>query len=549
MTINKHDFKEISRLVAELLVIRASGHLFDSQREYPEWEIENSKLKRLIQDGLGGVILLGGNTLELQKRTEILRNWTGNNILICADVEEGIGQRFPGGSDLVPPIALGILYQNRPEEAILLAEEYGRCIGREARKIGLNWVLAPVADINTNKYNPVINIRSWGETNTVVSDLTCAFNSGLCSEGILSCAKHFPGHGDTSIDSHLELPILNYSLEELKKRELIPFIRLIESGVDSIMSGHVLLPKIDSNYPATLSSIFLNNLLRKDLKYNGLVVTDALIMKAISYKYGSGEAALMAFKAGADLIMMPGKPYEAISTISNEIYSGKIPISRLYHSLERRKVALQKINNYKKNFPAKETNCSLEIIDSQSINFSHSLISKTIEVRNPQAYIEINGTNIIQIDELFKSTYLAKGSPAILLPQNIGCETVLLHSLGVSPWTNKSSTPLYLDRIRKGSFLIQIFSRGNPFKGELITHKLWYNVLRQLLKRNLLSGLVVYGSHYLWNDLVKALPDNMPCAYTPGDMLEAQRQVLTTLFPNCISSKQHLKQKVDVFTS
>ena len=161
----------LRRRVAELLVLRASGHLNDQQRRYPQWELPNSELQRLLQEGVGGVILLGGSAVELQQRTQQLQGWSDQKLLFCADVEEGVGQRFEGASWLVPPLALGRLHQQDPELALNLSERYGRCTGEQARRCGLNWVLGPVCDVNNNPANPVINVRAWGEDPNTASCL------------------------------------------------------------------------------------------------------------------------------------------------------------------------------------------------------------------------------------------------------------------------------------------------------------------------------------------------------------------------------------------
>ena len=227
---NSRPANSLRRRVAELLVVRASGHLSDQQRRYPQWELPNSELQRLLRDGVGGVILLGGSAVELQQRTQQLQGWSEQRLLVCADVEEGVGQRFEGASWLVPPLALGRLHQREPELALDLSERYGRCTGEQARRCGLNWVLGPVCDVNNNPANPVINVRAWGEDPNTASALAVAFQRGLKQAGVLGCAKHFPGHGDTTSDSHLDLPVLPHSRERLEQIELPPFQAAITAG-------------------------------------------------------------------------------------------------------------------------------------------------------------------------------------------------------------------------------------------------------------------------------------------------------------------------------
>ena len=135
---------DLRSAVAKLLIVRASGHLFDSQRQYPQWELCNKDLKRFLADGVGGVILFGGSTIELEERSKQLKQWAKNSLFICADVEEGLGQRFNGGAWLIPPLAVGQIYRNSPDNAIKLAYQYGVSTASQARRCGLNWVLAPV---------------------------------------------------------------------------------------------------------------------------------------------------------------------------------------------------------------------------------------------------------------------------------------------------------------------------------------------------------------------------------------------------------------------
>ena len=291
---------ELRRQLASLVVVRGSGHGSDGQRRYPRWELSNEQLRELLAQGVGGVILLGGSAAELRLRTEQLQRWAGGPLLLCADVEEGVGQRFEGASWLVPPLSLGRLHRSEPERAEALAERYGQCTGRQARLLGLNWVLGPVCDVNNNPANPVINVRAWGENPETAGSLAAAFVRGCQAEGVLACAKHFPGHGDTSSDSHLELPLIPHSRERLDAVELPPFRAAIAAGVASVMTAHLQLPALDSQHPATLSPAVLTQLLRRDLGFSGLVVTDALVMEAISAHHGAAEAAVLAFAAGAD---------------------------------------------------------------------------------------------------------------------------------------------------------------------------------------------------------------------------------------------------------
>ncbi len=522
----------LRRKVAELLVVRASGHASDSEREHPLWELTNSQLERLLGEGVGGVILFGGSTSELRYRCQRLQGWAARPLLLCADAEEGLGQRFAGGTWLVPPLSLGKIFQKDSQAALKMAEHYGSCIGEQANRCGLNWILAPVCDVNSNPRNPVINLRAWGEDPITVSELVCAFHKGLSSKGVLSCAKHFPGHGDTEVDSHIDLPILGHNMSRLEELELVPFQSIIAAGVSSIMTGHLLINNIDPINPATLSTKIISNLLRGSLSFQGLVVTDALIMSAITKKFGPGEAAVMAFAAGADLIMMPESPDKAIDAIVDSLLKESIPLSRLEESLSRRRLALEGI---------KEVKCadSKEFFPPESLNFesisekqfSKELINKSLEFRNPgKIKSTVSGINLLWIDSIFSSPLINSSAPAIYLPELAGFRSLICHPSGVSPWQDDPNSPLALDNIGHGPVLLQLFIRGRPFSGTAYRKEPWISAVKQLQRRELLDGLIVYGCPYLWFELLEALDESISAAYSPGQMPEAQSHAISSLF-------------------
>ncbi|BEV35208.1 glycosyl hydrolase family 3 [Synechococcus sp. M16CYN] len=510
--------------VAELILVRASGYLNDRQRRYPLWELSNAELQRCLCQGVGGVILLGGGAVELQQRTLMLRRWSNRRLLICADVEEGVGQRFEGASWLVPPLALGRLYQNHPKQALLLAERYGHCIGSQAHRCGLNWVLGPVCDINNNPANPVINVRAWGEDSASVSALVTAFQRGLSTTGVLSCAKHFPGHGDTTSDSHLGLPVLPHTRDRLKEVELLPFREAIAAGVDSVMTAHLLLPELDSDHPASLSKAILTDLLRVDLDFDGLIVTDALVMEAVAMRYGAAEAAVLAFEAGADLILMPADTDAAITGLCDAFRSGRFSQARLQASLQRRHRALERVMKPLQTMPP--------ITSDAEQALEQELITTCLHI-TPNAGIDIaRGINLVRVDSVSPCSPFYGIAPALRLPELQGFQSLVIHGQGVSPWQSQDDSPLALNRLGEGPVLLQLFLRGNPFRGQQDSREPWSAAVRQLQRLNRLAGLVIYGSPYIWDELKTALKPGIPAAYSPGQMPEAQQQVLIALFNN-----------------
>ena len=517
--------QSLQRLIASLLVVRASGYLRDSQRRYPQWELDNAALHRLLKQGVGGVILLGGGAAELSQRCRQLQRWAQAPLLLCADVEEGVGQRFEGASWLPPPLSLGRLHARDPQGAVELARRYGHCTGREAHQVGLNWVLGPVCDVNNNPANPVINVRAWGETPDAVAALSCAFSEGLRAAGVLGCAKHFPGHGDTSVDSHLELPVLPHSRERLNAVELPPFAACIAAGIDAVMTAHLMLPALDAERPATLSKAVLTDLLRGELGFGGLVVTDALVMEAISRHYGAGEAAVLALEAGADLVLMPADADAAMAAIAAAVQSGRLSLEQLQTSAVRRETALQRLART----PAAPAVDGTQDADMALVQ---ELLEHTLERQGPQRATKASaaaGINLIRLDSTLQAPQAIPNLPALELPLAQGWRPLLLEPRSPSPWSGDPAAPLALERLGEGPVLLQLFVRGNPFRGSSAASEPWVQVVQQLQQQDRLAGLVVYGSPYLWEQLKPLLQAHIGAAYSPGQMPLAQSVALESL--------------------
>ena len=255
-------------------------------------------LTRLLTRGVGGVIFFSrnvGQPAEVAELTGAIKRRAGRPISISLDQEGGKVLRLRQGFSELPSMrALG------ETGSAALAREIGALIGRELRAVGFDMNYAPVLDVDTNPDNPVIGSRSFGRSPELVSELALALAHGLEAEGVAACGKHFPGHGDTSQDSHLALPRLSHSLERLARVELQPFARAIEAGIPSLMTAHVIFEPLDPVYPATMSRAVLHTLLREKMHYDGLVVTDDLEMRAIADHYPVEEVVVRGLNAGVD---------------------------------------------------------------------------------------------------------------------------------------------------------------------------------------------------------------------------------------------------------
>jgi beta-N-acetylhexosaminidase len=252
-------------------------------------------------------------------------------LLVGADYERGTAMRQDEGTSF--PTAMALAAAGDPKDAYTM----GKITALEARAVGVQWVYAPVTDVNNNPGNPIINTRSFGENPQRVSDFVTEFIRGVQENGALATAKHFPGHGDTATDSHIDLPIIKADRDRIEHLELVPFRAAISAGVGSIMTGHLNVPAFepDPAIPATLSPNILTDLLRKQLHFQGLVITDALDMGGINVRYAPGDAAVRAFLAGADALLMPPIPDAAYQALLAAAQSGRISKDRLDASVRR----------------------------------------------------------------------------------------------------------------------------------------------------------------------------------------------------------------------
>ncbi|HKW64118.1 MAG TPA: glycoside hydrolase family 3 N-terminal domain-containing protein [Candidatus Acidoferrum sp.] len=287
----------------------------------------------------GFIVITHGSPLGIVKSqaypTAVLANQLQSKsklpLLIGADFERGTAMRYDEGTSF--PTAMAVAAAGNPKDAYTM----GKITALEARATGVNWVYAPDSDVNNNPGNPIINTRSFGENPQRVAEFVSAFVKGVEDHGGLATAKHFPGHGDTAADSHIDLPVIHANRERLEHLELVPFRAAISSGASSIMTGHLSVPALepDSNTPATLSPRILQGLLRKELGYQGLIVTDAMDMGGITVRFAPGEAAVRAVAAGVDCLLMPPVADAAFEALQGAVKSGRISKERLDESVRR----------------------------------------------------------------------------------------------------------------------------------------------------------------------------------------------------------------------
>jgi beta-N-acetylhexosaminidase len=312
--------------IGQMIVCRYIGNFVSSDSDY---------LKDLVslirREKIGGLIIFGGEVYETAHLTNFLQEKARIPLLIAADFEWGAGARINGTTLFPPFMALGATGSES------LAYQMGKVTAVEGRAMGIHMTYAPVVDVNINPDNPIISIRSLGEDSEAVSRLAAAFIRGCQENGLIATAKHFPGHGDTNLDSHTLLPTITAGRERLDKVELYPFAQAIQAGVEAIMTAHLSVPALDPtpNLPATLSYPILTELLRKKMGFKGLIVTDALGMGGIVRSFSTREAAVLAVRAGADMLLLPPEPAEAIDVLVQAVSSDEIPEARIDASVAK----------------------------------------------------------------------------------------------------------------------------------------------------------------------------------------------------------------------
>lgn len=338
-------------------------------------------LKHQVEDNhVGGIILFRGPVYESVMLVNRMQQLARYPLLISADLEAGAGMRFDDTINF--PWNMAVAATGNPE----YARRQGRVTGREARALGVTQIYAPVVDINNNAANPVINVRSYGEDPADVARFAAAFTEGAQSAGVIATAKHFPGHGDTATDSHRGLPEIDVTRDRLNSVELVPFRASVNAGVGAVMVGHIALPQIDATaikplpkaikgkpldtdeaseivdnkatMPATMSPV-MGSILRHDLNFQGMIVTDALSMSGLTIYFTQEEAAVRALEAGADQLLKPADVDAAFRGVSNAVKSGRLAEQRIEQSARKIMAAKYDLGL------VKERITSLEMIDRQ----------------------------------------------------------------------------------------------------------------------------------------------------------------------------------------
>jgi beta-N-acetylhexosaminidase len=372
--------------------------------------------RHVVENKIGGVIFFGAPIYETTHIANRMQELAAIPLMMSLDAETGIGMRFEDATNF--PWAMAVTATGDPE----YARRMGVITGREARAIGIQHVYAPVLDVNNNASNPVINVRSFGEDPEDVARFGVAFAEGIQSQKVIATAKHFPGHGDTAVDSHRGLPIIELPRERLNSLELIPFKRAVDAGIGAIMIAHIALPQIDNEeirplkeyqggdaetgteivnqkatIPATLSAKVQTDILRKEMGFKGLIVSDAMSMSGLTIYFTQEEAGIRAFLAGTDILEKPSDVDAMLRGLKAAVASGRIPMARLDESVTRQLAWKHELGLFK------ERSTPLEDIDkvvgnAETVALTDEIATKAMTlVRNDGGDLPLDRTKRIAV--------------------------------------------------------------------------------------------------------------------------------------------------------
>jgi beta-glucosidase-like glycosyl hydrolase len=386
----RQQYKKLSdeEKIAQLMVIRAHSNLGADHVQ---------QVTELIKKyNVGALCFFQGGPVRQAVLTNYYQSIAKTPLMICQDAEWGLGMRLDSVINFPHQLTMGAT-----QDPILIYK-FGNAVGKQCKRIGVNVNYAPVVDVNNNPENPVINDRSFGEDKYKVAAFGVQYMKGMQVKNVMACAKHFPGHGDVAVDSHLDLPIINKSLAELDSLELYPFRELIKAGVGGVMMAHLYIPAIDStkNLATSLSSKAVDGLLRKELGYKGIVITDGLEMKGISKFFPDGEASMQALVAGNDMLCLPSDIQGTINKVEQAIADHKLSWKKINKSVK--KVLLAKYNMGLNNYQPIDTTHIVADLNAETNAI------KTEVARNAITLVTSNGQALPLYPE-HKIAYLAIG--------------------------------------------------------------------------------------------------------------------------------------------
>lgn len=558
--LSEKSLKKADKMLKKMTIDEKVGqlvHIGINARYLNQDSPEYIELKRqIVENRLGGIVLFGAPIYETVHLVNRMQEAAKIPLLISIDAETGVGMRFADAENF--PWNMAIAATGNPE----YARRAGQITGREARALGITQVYAPVLDVNNNADNPVINVRSFGENPEMVGRFGAAFIEGLQSQKVIGTAKHFPGHGDTNVDSHRGLPIIDVSRQRLDSIELPPFQQAIKAGVGAIMVAHIGLPQIDpteikplknfiqgdaeegaeiinqkATMPATLSPVVQTEILRKQMGFDGLIVTDAMSMSGLTIYFNQDEAAVRAVLAGADILEKPADVDVTVKGLRDAVKSGRITEERLNQSVrkilawkEELGLEKQKITPLEKIDTIVSSQASRRLSDEIAKD-AVTLVkndAKNLPLQSGQRAVVLcitNGSDRGFVGNSFISTLRANG---------IKAERVVLEEDSTEKETSEA-----IKKLGNADVIITgIFARvRSGAKNSIGIPKAGETVLREAFKTGKPNIGISFGNPYFLRDI----PEFKTYITTYGDMSSLQRATA-----NAVSGKQDFVGKLPI---
>ncbi|MBK9707563.1 MAG: hypothetical protein IPO77_11300 [Acidobacteria bacterium] len=537
------DEQWVRRTLRSMTLDEKVGQMISADANIVFWNRESEEFKKLrhhiVDNKVGSVVIFRSEVWSTAAVTNRWQEMAKIPLLISSDVEMGMGMRFDDTPWWVPNMAVGATGDTN------WARLQGEATAIQSRALGVNWLFAPVADGNNNPDNPVINTRSYGEDPQMVASFVSAFIEGAQRAGAMTCAKHFPGHGDTATDSHIGLPVVDVSRDRLNNLELIPFRAAIESRVGSIMSAHIAMPQIETELaaplrkltekdsadaefvsqtetnapkvtlPGTLSPKIMTGLLREDLKFKGVIVTDAMSMAGVAARYTPAEAAVKAVKAGADMIEKSPDIDATVAGIKQAVESGEISKERINASVERILRAKAALGLHRKR------TVDLNEVDTVVSNPRYNEIAQQIAdhsitlVRDEKQLLPLKTKTPIKV---FNLTYTDEEDRFVTRPfvDQLRRRLSLVDSVTFDPKSSEADITRTLARIDSGKYDVVIFSvtvRARSGKGSVALPPTGRRLAQDLIRRKLPLVVISFGNPYM----LSAMPDSPSymLAYSP----------------------------------
>lgn len=530
--LSKKDEDWVRKTLKSLTLDEKIGQMFMADANVVFWNRESEEFKKLqhhiVDNKVGGVLVFRSEVLPTALSANRWQELAKVPLLISSDLEMGMGMRFDETPWWSPNMAVAATGD------VKWARLQGEATAVQARAIGVNWLFAPTSDVNNNPNNPVINVRSFGEDPATVAEFAKAFIEGAQAAGAMACAKHFPGHGDTATDSHIGLPVVDVSRERLMNLELVPFRAAIAAGVGGVMSAHIALPQIETELaasvrqlseheaastefrsltessavrvtlPGTLSPKIMTGLLREELKFNGVIVTDAMNMAGISARYTAAEAAVKAIKAGVDLIEKSPDIDAAVAGVKDAVAKGEITEARINASVERLLRAKVALNLHRQKLV--DLNEVDRVVNNpRFMELADQIAERSLTlVRDEQKVLPIKATS-----KIFNLTFTDEDDRAVtktfvdeLRKRNESAESYTLDARANEAEINRVLAKL--DSAKPDAVVYSVAVRARSGKGSVALSPTGKRLADELIKRRLPLVVISFGNPYL----PLAIPDS-----------------------------------------